>query len=242
MTLFDSKIYELHQNRSAKIFAQHRFLFDHVGHELIARLKDLKRTFLNPLILSPHPLSYKGNHDSHFKEILTHPSKSYDLILSCLQAHWVNNMPKFLSSLRETLKPEGLFLGALWGGHTLCELRESLLQAEVYLTGGAAPRLAPMLHPADGPTLLQRSGFFMPVVDSEMIHVTYPSLISLMKDLRGMGETNKLIDRPKNFTSRSLFKKTEEIYLETFGDKKGRLSATFQVIYLTGWKSPEKTP
>jgi hypothetical protein len=102
-----------------------------------------------------------------------------------------------------------------------------------------------MLHPADAPQLLGKAGFFMPVVDTETMTVTYPSLTSLMRDLRGMGETNKLVDRPKTFTPRTLFEKAEEIYKDTFGLPGDKIPATFEAIYLTGWKkrpSSEREP
>ncbi len=236
MKLFDPKAYHLHLKRAKRTFHGHDFLFEHVGNELVSRLEDLKKSFNKPLNLSPHPLPYPSHHHSILEEYLSFPKESFDLIFSCLQGHWVNNLPELLKSIHRCLQPDGLFLGALWGGRTLFELRESLLQAELELKNGAAPRIAPMLHPADAPSLLGNGGFFMPVVDTETISVTYPSLINLMKDLRGMGETNKLYDRPKTFTPRTLFEKAEEIYNASFGLPNNTIPATFEVIYLTGWK------
>ncbi|OJW49132.1 MAG: hypothetical protein BGO67_11250 [Alphaproteobacteria bacterium 41-28] len=236
MKLFDPKAYHLHHKRAKKTFHAHNFLFDHVGYELVLRLNDLKKSFNKPLNLSPHSLPYPSLHHPSLEDDLPYPESSFDLILSCLQGHWVNNLLGHLKSIHRCLQKDGLFLGALWGGQTLFELRESLLQAELVLTGGASPRMAPLLHPKDAPSLLGSGGFFMPVVDTEIISVTYPSLRSLMKDLRGMGETNKLYDRPKMFTPRILFDKAEEIYKDTYGLSNGILPATFEVIYLTGWK------
>lgn len=265
MKLFDPKAYHLHTQRAKKTFHTHNFLFEHVGNELVSRLQDLKKTFASVLNLSPHPLpclhthhrragekSHENNvflgnkHFLNFSSLKDHfslqeqspyPEASFDLIFSCLQAHWVNDLPRLLKSIHSSLEKDGLFLGALWGGQTLFELRESLLQAELQLTGGASPRVSPMIHPADAPQLLGHTGFFSPVVDTETITVTYPTLLALMKDLRGMGETNKLHDRPKTFTSRLLFEKAEEIYSNTFGTPDHTLPATFEVIYLTGWKA-----
>jgi SAM-dependent methyltransferase len=232
MTLFDSHAYLLHHERARPTFHSHSFLFDYVGNDLMSRLQDLKKTFHVALNLSPHPLNYPAQHYSE----LTLEKESFDLIVSCLQAHWVNGVPAFLKNIYMALQPEGCFLGALWGGNTLCELRESLMQAELSLTGGVSPRIAPMMHPADAPTLLGKAGFFMPVVDTDSITVSYSSLFNLMRDLRGMGETNKLCDRPKTFTRRELFKKAEEIYVKNFSDGNNKLIATFEVIFLTGWK------
>lgn len=236
MKLFDPKAYHLHNQRAKRTFHAHAFLFDHVGNELISRLQDIKKKFNTALNLSSHPLPYPSHHHPILEENLPFPEESFDLIVSNLQGHWVNDLPGLLKSIYHCLQKEGLFLGALWGGQTLFELRESLLQSELTLLGGASPRIAPMLHPADAPLLLSGGGFFMPVVDTETITVTYPSLSSLMKDLRGMGETNKLYDRPKTFTSRGLFEKAEEIYHESFGQPDHKIPATFEVIYLTGWK------
>ena len=234
MRLFDPKAYHLHQQRAMKTFPSHAFLFEHVGQELVSRLQDLKATFAQALNLSPYPLPYPSHHHPFLADQLDFPENSFDLILSCLQGHWVNHLPNLLQSIHGCLRPNGLFLAALWGGQTLYELRESFLKAELSLSGGAAPRIAPMVHPADAPTLIR--GFFMPVVDTETITVFYPSLISLMKDLRGMGETNTLVDRPKTFTPRTLFTQTEVIYAQTFGRPDRTIPATFEVLYLTGWK------
>lgn len=235
MKLFDPKIYTLHQTRAQKGFKNHSFLYDDVGEEMTSRLQDIKRNFNKALNLSPHPLAYPSLHHPFLEDKLPFSEDSFDLILSCLQGHWVNDLPGLLKSIRTCLQPKGLFLGALWGGNTLHELRESLLEAELSLKGGASPRLAPMLHPSDAPLLLGRAGFLHPVVDTETITVTYPSLFRLMRDLRGMGEANKLYDRPKIFTSRAFFEKTEQIYRDSFGLENQTISATFEVIYLTGW-------
>lgn len=237
MKLFDPKAYHLHHQRAKKDFQSHSFLFDYVGSELISRLQDFKKDFKKALNLSSRPLPYSSHHHNILEENLPFPEESFDLILNNLQGHWVNNLPGLLKSIHRCLQAEGLFLGALWGGQTLFELRESLLQAELSLTGGVSPRMAPLLHPADAPLLLSSGGFFMPVVDTETIKVSYPSLSSLMKDLRGMGETNKLYDRPKTFTARTLFEKAEEIYHNKFGCSDHKITATFEVIYLTGWKN-----
>lgn len=235
MNLFDRKAYHLHHQRAKKTFHAHNFLYTHVEEELTTRLQDFRKKFQTSLGLSAYPLSITQENASLFDESLALSEASFDLIISCLQAHWVNNLPGLLKRIRSVLKNEGLFLGALFGGNTLIELRESLLQAEVELKGGAAARIAPMLHPADAPGLLSQASFFMPVVDRETITVTYPSLTHLMKDLQGMGETNKLFERPKGMASRRLFEKAENLYVKKYNTD-GLLPATFEVIYLTGWR------
>ncbi|MBL8676485.1 MAG: methyltransferase domain-containing protein [Alphaproteobacteria bacterium] len=235
MNLFESKAYHLHHQRAKQTFHAHNFLYAHVEKELTARLQDFRKTFQTSLGLSAYPLNVTQENASLFEESFTLSEGSFDLIISCLQAHWVNNLPGLLKGIHSALKDEGLFLGALFGGNTLIELRESLLQAELELKGGAAARIAPMLHPADAPGLLSQASFFMPVVDRETITVTYPSLTHLMKDLRGMGETNKLAERPKGMTSRRLFEMAENLYFKKH-NVRGLLPATFEIIYLTGWR------
>ncbi|MBX9621714.1 MAG: class I SAM-dependent methyltransferase [Alphaproteobacteria bacterium] len=235
MNLFDSKAYHLHHQRAKKTFHAHNFLYAHVEEELTTRLQDFRKQFKTSLGLSAYPLSITQENASLFEGSFVLSEHSFDLIISCLQAHWVNNLPGLLKGIRSALKNEGLFLGSLFGGNTLIELRESLLQAELELKGGAAARIAPMLHPADAPSLLSQSSFFMPVVDRETITVSYPSLTHLMKDLRGMGETNKLFERLKGMTSRRLFKKAEDLYAKKYAVN-SLLPATFEVIYLTGWR------
>lgn len=236
MTLFDLKAHDLHQARTRKDFKSHAFLYEHVGRELTSRIKDIKRKFNKALDLSSHPLSYPSFHHPFREKNSNLPKESYDLIFSCLQGHWVNDLQTHLKDICECLQSRGLFLGALWGGKTLWELRESLLQAELSVSEGVSPRIAPMLHASDAPLLLGRAGFSSPVVDRETIIVTYSSLTSLMKDLRGMGEANKLHDRLKTFTPRSLFEKAEDYYRRSFGLSEQKIQATFEVIYLTGWK------
>ncbi|EKE08953.1 MAG: SAM-dependent methyltransferase [uncultured bacterium] len=235
MNLFDPKAYHLHHQRAKKTFHHYNFLYAHVEKELSGRLQDFRKTFRKSLGLSAYPLSFTQENASLFESPLPFSEDSFDLIISCLQAHWINDLPGFLKVIRAALKNEGLFLAALLGGQTLVELRESLVQAELELKGGASCRISPMLHSADAPLLLSQTPFFMPVVDTETIRVTYPSLAHLMKDLRGMGETNKLYERPKSMTSRQLFKETETLYFEKYGAA-NLIPATFEVIYLTGWR------
>ncbi len=223
MTLFNTHSLRLHKERSQKTGKDHAFLFAHVEKEMTERVLETHQSFEKIIKLSP--------------EISFPKEEPFDLILSCLQAHWTHDLPQFLTTIRLSLTPKGLFLGALYGGQSLFELRESLLQAELALTGGASPRVAPMVQLSDAPILLSRAGFSNPVVDIETITITYPSLVSLMHDLRGMGETNIVEERQKTFTSRHLFEKAEAIYKASYGLANGTLPVTVQVIYLTGWGS-----
>ena len=131
--------------------------------------------------------------------------ESIDLAVSLLSLHEANDIPGTLIQIRRALRPDGLFLGAMAGGGTLAELRESLLAAETELYGGASPRVAPFTDVRDAGALLQRAGFALPVADVETVTVRYDSMFGLMRDLRAMGATNALIDRSRRPGSRPLF-------------------------------------
>jgi SAM-dependent methyltransferase len=162
-------------------------------------------------------------------------AESIDLAVSLLSLHEANDIPGALIQIRRALKPDGLFLGAMAGGGTLAELRESLLTAETELYGGASPRVAPFTDVRDAGALLQRAGFALPVADVETLTVRYDTMFGLMRDLRAMGATNALIDRSRRPGSRRLFTRAAEIYAERFSDTDGRIRATFAFIWMSGW-------
>jgi SAM-dependent methyltransferase len=163
------------------------------------------------------------------------PAESLDLAVSLLSLHSMNDIPGMLSQIRRPLMPDGLFLGALAGSGTLAELRESLLLAETELSGGASPRVAPFVDVRDAGGLLQRAGFALPVADMETIRVRYPSMFELIRDLRAMGETSILTARPRRPVPLRLFTRAAEIYAERHAEADGRIPATFQVVWLSGW-------
>jgi SAM-dependent methyltransferase len=163
------------------------------------------------------------------------PAESLDLAVSLLSLHSMNDIPGMLIQIRRALRPDGLFLGALAGSGTLAELRESLLLAEAELSGGASPRVAPFVDVRDAGGLLQRAGFALPVADTETIRVRYPSMFELIRDLRAMGETSILTARPRRPVPLRLFTRAAEIYAERHAEADGRIPATFQVVWLSGW-------
>jgi len=167
-------------------------------------------------------------------ELLPFRDASFDLVTSCLALHWCADLPGTLIQACRTLKPDGLFLVAMLGGNTLIELRTALFEAELAEEGGVSPHVSPTAELGDAAVLLQRAGFAMPVADSETITATYPDLPALLHDLRGMGETNALAARQR-FLSRATLARAGAIYAERFGDGDGRIAATFEVLFLTGW-------
>lgn len=168
------------------------------------------------------------------EERLPFGDATLDLVVSALSLHWVNDLPGVLAQIRRALKPDGLFMAALLGGETLSELREVLLAAEAEMTGGASPRISPVLDGRDGVGLLQRAGFRFPVADVDRVVARYPHPLKLMKDLRAMGETATFAERGQPLTPTALAR-AFELYSERFTDADGRLSATFEIVTLTGW-------
>jgi len=160
---------------------------------------------------------------------------SLDLAVSLLALQETNDTPGIFAQIRRALKPDGLFLGAMAGSGTLAELRESMLQAEAEISGGATPHVHPFADVRDVGGLLQRAGFALPVTDVETITVRYDTIFPLMRDLRAMGATNVLRERSRRPAPRSLFMRAAEIYADRFSDPDGRIRATFQIVWFSGW-------
>jgi SAM-dependent methyltransferase len=165
-----------------------------------------------------------------------------DIVVSPLSLHWVDDLPGALVQIRRALKPDGVFLGAMLGGSTLTELRQSLSAAELELTGGAAARVSPFADVLDAAQLLQRAGFALPVADRDTIKVAYADPVTLLHDLRGMGETAAPANKPPRALTRRVLARAMEIYAERFSGADGRLRATFEVIHLSGWAPHESQP
>lgn len=161
-----------------------------------------------------------------------------DLIISLLSLHWANDLPGALAQIRRALKPDGLFIGTLFGAGTLKELRAVLTEAELAERGGAQARVSPFADGYDGAALLQRAGFALPVSEVDRFVVRYPDLFALARDLRAMGETN-VLHGPIRPLSRAVVARAARLYVERYGDSEGRIPATFEVIHLAGWKPHE---
>lgn len=173
------------------------------------------------------------------EEALPFADNSFDLIASALSLQWANDLPGALAQIRRALRPDGLFLAAILGGQTLRQLRIALTWAEAELAGGASPRIAPFADVRDLGGLLQRTGFALPVTDIEPIIVRYASMFALMRDLRAMGATNALTERSGIPLRRAVLLRAAEIYAERFSDADGRVRATFDIVWLSGWAPHE---
>ena len=166
----------------------------------------------------------------------------YDLAVSLLAAHAVNDLTGFLIQSRLCLKPDGLFLGCLLGAGTLQELRQVLLETEAELYGGASLRVAPFADVRDMGGLLQRAGFALPVADSETLNLRYDNMFKLIADLRAMGLGNGLHARSRKPLTKAFWARAAEIYAAKFCDADGRIRATFSIIWLSGWAPAPSQP
>ncbi len=160
---------------------------------------------------------------------------SVDLVASLLALHVINDLPGTLVQIRRALRPDGLFIACMSGGQTLHELRTCLTSAESEICGGASPRVIPFADVRDMGALLQRAGFALPVADIDSITVRYDSAFALMAELRAMGATNPLVARSRKPLPRAVFLRAAELYRELYADADGRIRATFEMIWVSGW-------
>ncbi|KAL3737020.1 hypothetical protein ACJRO7_025874 [Eucalyptus globulus] len=175
------------------------------------------------------------------EEFLPMKESSLDLVLSCLGLHWTNDLPGAMIQCKLALKPDGLFLAAILGGETLKELRIACTIAQIEREGGISPRISPLAQVRDAGNLLTRAGFSLPGVDVDEYVVRYKSAFELIEHLRAMGETNALQQRIP-ILKRETALATAAIYDSMFAAEDGTIPATFQVIYMTGWKEHPSQP
>ena len=261
LNVFNRHTVRQHRNRAAAKFDDHEFLFAETGERLCDRLEDINRKFPTALDLGCRTgglnrmVGERGGIKKMIQcdiskamcdraetmavvsdeEFIPFAPKSFDLVMSNLTLHWVNDLPGCLTQIHQTLKKDGLFIANMLGGETLKELRQSLSKAEININGVSNPRISPFADVKDAGNLLQRTGFSLPVADTETITVSYPDPLKLMNDLRAMGESNATIDAKKGLTSRKLLMEAARFYMEDFAGDDGRIPASFQVINLSGW-------
>lgn len=251
-TIIDLKQARANQRRAAAIGADGAdFLFRAVADDLALRLSAVKRHFERGILLVPAAapdaaLSGLPAMERHVPpedaagEALGLEPENCDLAVSLLTLHETNDTPGILAQIRRALKPDGLFLACVPGGGTLGELRESLLAAEAELTGAANARVLPFMDVRDAGGLLQRAGFALPVTDAERMTVRYDTMFDLMRDLRAMGATNTLSGRSRRFASAALFREAALYYAQNHADPDGRIRATFDLVWMSGW-APHET-
>lgn len=270
-SIFDRALVRKRRERAAPGFSSYDFLVREVAERVADRMQDVTRKFPVALDLGCHTgeladiLCGRGGIDTLIQADLSpamarraggngHPAlaadeewlpfapASFDLVVSVLSLHWVNDLPGALLQIRKVLKPDGLFLAAMLGGETLKELRQCLSEAEIEQEGGLSPRVSPFADVRDLGQLLQRAGFTLPVVDADEVPVTYGDPMRLMADLRGMGETNAVALQRKGFTRRATLLDAMARYQANFAGPDGRLPATFQVLTMTAWAPHPSQP
>ena len=227
-----------HRARAAR--APALFLHAMIADEVQDRLAEVNRTFTEPAIITPFAQIWEGRLPGarvlREAEVLDLAPESHDLVVHALALHWANDPLGQIIQVARALRPDGLFIGVLFGGQTLAELRAALAQAESQVTGGLSPRVLPMGEIRDLGALLQRAGLALPVADSQTQRVSYRDAFHLMRDLRAMGESNALAGRLRRFTGRAVMGQAAAVYARHFPDKEGRIRATFETVFLTGWK------
>jgi len=176
------------------------------------------------------------------EEALPFADASLDLVVSVLALQSVNDLPGTLVQVRRALKPDGYFLAALIGGDSLTELRQSFAAAEAEIEAGVSPRVAPFIDARDAGALLQRAGFALPVADVDRVTVRYGSAFDLMADLRRMGATNPLVERRRTPLRRATLLRMAETYAARFSDRDGRVRASFDIVWLSGWAPHPSQP
>ena len=227
------------------------FLLDRVTEDMAERLNAVLRDFRNAAEIGTpgdqvgHALEARFDRYARVdlpvreSEPLALEAEALDLVISALAFQFVNDLPGVLAQIRRALRPDGLLMAAMIGGDTLTELRQSFAAAEAELEGGISPRVAPFADLRDIGALLQRAGLALPVTDVDRVVVRYDSVFSLMHDLRRMGATNILVERRRMPTRRATMLRMAEIYSERFADPDGRIRATFDIIWLSGWAPHE---
>ncbi len=259
--IFDRARVRVNRNRAAQTDG-HDFLHQWTARALCSRLLDIKRSFplglcigataaenfyghtsigaLTTMDIAEKPLARaSGPAVQADEEFLPFADQCLDLVVSPMALHTVNDLPGALFQIRRCLKPDGLFLAGFPGGETLHELRQVMTEAEMTVRGGISPRIAPFADKPQIGDLLQRAGFSLPVVDCEIVTVTYDNSFRLMRDLRLMGEGNAMARRDKTIPPRGMFVEAARLYQERFADGDGRIRASFEIIFAIGWAPHE---
>lgn len=234
--LTDSQALMRNRNRADPLAL---FLQQAARDELDDRVKMVNKPFQSPAVVAAYPALWAEWRDDAVlipeQETLPIAQGQHDLVIHSLGLHWANDLVGQLIQCRRALQPDGLMLAVTLGGQTLHELRSCLAQAESTVTGGLSPRVAPMAEVRDLGALLQRAGFALPVADTVPLRVIYQSIWHLMRDLRAMGEANAMTARLRHPTRRAVLERAAELYTASFPNDQGGITATFELIVLTGW-------
>jgi SAM-dependent methyltransferase len=257
--IFDRSLLRARRRRAERLSASD-FLVERVAEEIADRLSVVLRQFDLAVdlgtpgeavrralaasgkvgtIIAANPLATRASAGALAavadEEALPFRDGALDLVVSALSLQFANDLPGALVQIRRALRPDGLLLAALPGGDTLTELRQAFAEAEAEMEDGISPRVAPFADLRELGALLQRTGFALPVTDVDRVSVRYASPLALMHDLRRMGATNVLTERQRKPLRRATLMRMIEIYGARFADADGRVRATFEIVWLSGW-------
>jgi NADH dehydrogenase [ubiquinone] 1 alpha subcomplex assembly factor 5 len=257
--IFDRQAVKAHLLRAEKNWERHDFIWKRTAAALQDRLLDVKRDFphalelgVTPMVLTSEicaakkiaslttcaPLYGWGVDMVCDEEALPFEPQRFDLIVSNNHLHWVNDLPGALIQMKRALKPDGLLVFSMIGGETLHELRHAIAQAESEVTGGISPRVSPFAGLQDMAALMQRAQFALPVVDNELVTITYKDLTSMLHELRGMGQGNAVVQRHKKILPKSFWPTVAHHY----PSENGRLPASVEILYGHGWSPDASQP
>lgn len=264
-SLFDRNLLRKRRSRFAHEVGEREFLIAHVAREISERVSLMLREFPRALDLGAYhgllgqtvaALPSVGEviyAESAFayaercprpalvcdEDLLSFKDACFNLIVSGLALHRVNDLPGALIQIRRALVPDGLFMAAALGARALSELRDVLIEAEGETTGGASPRVSPFGDVSAYGALLQRAGFALPVTDAETLRVVYSSPRELMREVRALGGGNVLMARSRAPLPRRTLERAEDIYLARYGTPDGKVTATFEFVFMSGWAPHE---
>jgi SAM-dependent methyltransferase len=250
--LFDRALLRVRQDR-ARRQGEVTFLLDRIAEDMADRIGAVTRDFADVADIWTSGDMFRAPLADRFKSVarvaldsdsekLPLKPESLDLAVSALALQFVNDLPGVLAQIRRALRPDGLLLAAFPGGDTLTELRQSFAAAEAECEGGVSPRVAPFADLRDIGHLLQRAGLALPVTDVDRVVVRYDDAFALMRDIRGMGATNILVERRRTPTRRATMLRMAQIYAERFADPDGRIRATFDIVWLSAWAPHDSQP
>ncbi len=258
--IFDRELIKNKRQRASNNFSEHDFLFQWSKNQICERLLDINRHFdtalnigsrcpipsdhkkigqISTMDLVDNPVSQCKPYIQGNEELIPIAKNSMDLVLSNLNLHTVNDLPGTLIQIRNTLKSDGLFMASIFGGETLHELRKAIADIEISMFGGISPRIFPFADKPQMGDLIQRAGLNLPIIDSEIITVTYDNVFKLLHDIRGMGESNSIIERNKTPLNKEFFMRLAQKYHDNYAEDDGRIVASFEIIFLHGWAPHE---
>ena len=250
--LFDRELLRERQRRASRSGAE-KFLLQRTTEELFERLDTIARNFERAALIETPDAEALTQHllaegkvravdildIQGAAETVSGGAARYDLAVSLLSMQWLNDLPGVLAQIKRLLKPDGVLLAAMMAGDTLIELRDALASAESEIEGGISPRVSPFVEVRTLGGLLQRAGLTLPVTDIDRFTVRYTNALALMRDLRRMGAANALTERSRKPLRRATLLRAAEIYRERYADEDGRVRATFEILWLSGWAPHE---